>query len=173
MTRALLDVNVVLDFVLSREPFVAPATALLAAAERGQAELRVPAHGVTTVFYLVARERTPGIARRVIADLLLLTRVAVVSDAVVRRALVLGWPDFEDAVCAAAAEADGCDLLVTRDPSGFRESPVLAVDPVTALVLLGRSAKGPDRVSEGRASAYSTARRRRKAALLPGQVSRA
>jgi len=30
---------------------------------------------------------------------------ATVDDAVVRRALELGWPDFEDAVCAAAALA--------------------------------------------------------------------
>jgi predicted nucleic acid-binding protein len=152
-----MDVNVVLDFVLSREPFVAGSTALLAAAETGQAELFVPAHGITTVFYVVARQRSAAVARRVVADLLLVTKVAVVNDTVVRRALVLGWPDFEDAVCAAAAEGEGCDLLVTRDPAGFAESPVLAVDPVAALAVLG---KGPERVSEGEAGAYGTRRRR-------------
>jgi predicted nucleic acid-binding protein len=155
-----MDVNVVLDFVLSREPFVAGATALLAAAENGQAQLFVPAHGVTTVFYVVARHRSAAVARRVVADLLLVTRVAVVNDAVVRRALALGWPDFEDAVCAAAAEGEGCDLLVTRDPAGFAASPVLAVDPVAALAVLGQGPGGPERVSEGQAGAYGTRHRR-------------
>lgn len=44
--------------------------------------------------------------------------VAAVDDNVVRRALALAWPDFEDAVCAAAAEASACDAPVTRDPDG-------------------------------------------------------
>ena len=42
--------------------------------------------------------------------------MAAVGEDVMRHALVLAWPDFEDAVCAAAAEAGGCDAIVTRDP---------------------------------------------------------
>jgi hypothetical protein len=49
------------------------------------------------------------------------------------RALGLGWPDFEDAVCAAAAEASGCQAIVTRDPDGFPDSPVPVVDAAGAL----------------------------------------
>ncbi len=55
---------------------------------------------------------------------------------VLRRALSLGWPDFEDAVCAAAAESCGCDAIVTRDPKGFVESPVRVVDCPAALAWL-------------------------------------
>jgi hypothetical protein len=50
-----------------------------------------------------------------------------------RRALALGWPDFEDAVCAAAAEAAGCQAIVTRDLDGFPASPLPVVDPAGAL----------------------------------------
>jgi hypothetical protein len=59
--------------------------------------------------------------------------VATVDDNVVRRALALAWPDFEDAVCAAAAEASGCDALVTRDPDGYRNAPLPVIDPAAAL----------------------------------------
>lgn len=62
------------------------------------------------------------------------------------RALAPTWPDFEDSVCAGAAEAAGCDALVTRDPSGFPDSPLPVVDPLTALALL--SGGGPERVAE-------------------------
>jgi predicted nucleic acid-binding protein len=155
-----LDVNVVLDFVFSRPRFVAAATALWAAAERKRAELLIPAHGVTTIFYIVARQRGASFARRVLGDLLLVPRVARVDDAIVRRALSLGWTDFEDAVCAAAAEAGDCDLLVTRDPAGFDNSPVLVVDPPTALSLLGQS-PGPDRVSEAPSTVFAKLRRGR------------
>jgi hypothetical protein len=55
--------------------------------------------------------------------------VAAVNERVIRRALVLGWPDFEDAVCAAAAEENGCEAIVTRDPDGYPDCslPVIAV----------------------------------------------
>jgi len=39
-------------------------------------------------------------------------------------------------VCAAAAEAAGCDLVVTRNRKDFGRSPVTAVDPITALALV-------------------------------------
>ncbi|HEX4566278.1 MAG TPA: hypothetical protein VH138_06575 [Vicinamibacterales bacterium] len=54
--------------------------------------------------------------------------VAPIDEGVVRRALVLGWPDFEDALCAAAAEVLRCEAIVTRDPDGFPDSPVPVID---------------------------------------------
>lgn len=165
MTRCLLDVNVILDLVLDRRPHAAAARALWAAAERKEIDAVVPAHGVTTVFYVVARERGAIYARRILNDLVIVPSIAAVDGATVRRALALGWPDFEEAVCAAAAEAAACDLLVTRDVGGFEGSPVLVVDPVTALSLL-RGEKEPDRVGERpsrtyRSRASGRAKRRR------------
>jgi len=62
------------------------------------------------------------------------------EDAVIGRALTLGWRDFEDAVCAAAAEAAGCKAIVTRDPRGFTDSPVEVMEPEAAVVWLGQPA---------------------------------
>ena len=81
----------------------------------------VPAHGVTTIFYLLEKARDAAFAREGIERLISVFAVAQVDDNVVRRALALAWPHFEDAVCAAAAEASGCDALVTRDPEGLPE----------------------------------------------------
>ena len=139
--------NVVLDFVLDRPPFGEAASALWASAERKEIEAVIPAHGVTTVFYLAARQRDSAFARRVVSDLLAVPDVAAVDGAVLRRALALAWRDFEDAVCAAAAEGAGCDTLVTRDPKGYRGSSVVIMDLPTAVSLL-RRAPGPDEVAE-------------------------
>jgi predicted nucleic acid-binding protein len=133
--RLLLDVNVVLDLVLGRAPFLA-AAGLWGEAEKGRVEILLPAHGVTTIHYLAARERGRSFAAGVVERLLIVPGIAAVDAQVFRRALALGWADFEDAVCAAAAERSGCDLLVTRDPSGYRNSPVPAVDAATALALV-------------------------------------
>lgn len=133
MKPLLLDLNVVLDVVLERRPGVEPASALWAAIENGRGRGLIPAHGVTTIFYLLERARDAAFARRGVERLLSVFDVAAIDGAVLRRALVLGWPDFEDAVCAAAAEATGCEAIVTRDPDGFPDSPVPVVDPAGAL----------------------------------------
>ncbi|HEX7501110.1 MAG TPA: PIN domain-containing protein [Polyangia bacterium] len=132
MKRLLLDLNVVLDVVLDRAE-AASASALWAALERGKGRGYVPAHGITTIFYLVNRAQGPAFARRATDGILRAFAVAPVDEKVLRRALSLGWADFEDAVCASAAEHCGCDAIVTRDPKGFVESPVRIVDCPTAL----------------------------------------
>lgn len=145
MRRVLFDTNVVLDFVLDRSPHAAPAALLWAAAERNEIEAFLPAHGITTIFYLVARQHDQRFARRVLDDLLLVPSVAPVDGPILRRALALGWADFEDAVCAAAAEGVGCDAIISRDSKGFQKSPVRALEPRAALALLR---EGPSRAEE-------------------------
>ncbi len=145
MRRVLFDINVVLDFVLDRSPHAAPAALLWAAAERNEIEAFLPAHGITAVFYLVARQHDQRFARRVLEDLLLVPSVAPVDGPILRRALALGWSDFEGAVCAAAAEGVGCDAIISRDPRGFPRSPVRVLEPRAALALLR---EGPIRAGE-------------------------
>jgi predicted nucleic acid-binding protein len=63
-------------------------------------------------------------------------KIAAVDGAVIQEALQLPFPDFEDAVTAAAASLAGCDYLVTRDQKGFRESALQAVAPEAVTPLL-------------------------------------
>lgn len=177
MKRILVDVNVALDAVLERRPHAEVAAKIWAAVETRRVIGLVPGHGVTTLFYLFSRARGSDSARRAVAHLLTVFGVAGVSQATLQRALTLGWTDFEDAVCAAAAEAAGCDLIVTRDPAGFPASPVPAVDPPTALALLEREG-ATGRVSEPRRAPYAAGRRtdprrpRRRRPRLPAVHAR-
>jgi predicted nucleic acid-binding protein len=134
--RLLLDLNVFLDVILDRPPHADIAAALWSAIERGLGYGMVPAHGVTTIFYLLEKGRDAAFAREGVERLIGVFGVAQVDDNIVRRALALAWPDFEDAVCAAAAEASGCDALVTRDPDGYPNAPVPVIDPAAALIWL-------------------------------------
>lgn len=133
MKRLLLDLNIFLDVLLDRAPHADMAAALWAVIERGQGQGMIPAHGVTTVFYVLDKARGSTFARRGVEDLLRVFSVAPVDDGVVRKALTFAWPDFEDAVCAAAAAASMCDALVTRDPSGYPDPPLPVIDPAAAL----------------------------------------
>ena len=141
MRRLLLDVDVLLDVLLDREPWAEPASSLWAAVEAGKARGFTPAHGVTTLHHLMRKGRGSAFADRGISDLLSVFGVARVDDRVLKAALALRFPDFEDAVCAAAGAAARCDLFVTREPAGFRGSPVEVASPGEALARLTRSRK--------------------------------
>jgi predicted nucleic acid-binding protein len=153
LKRILVNVNVLLDAVLERAPHAEVATKIWTAVETRQVTGLVPGHGVTTLFYLFSRARGVDSARRAVAHLLSVFGVAAVGQTTLQRALTLGWTDFEDAVCAAAAEAAGCDFIVTRDPAGFAASPIQTIDPATALALLERKG-GTGRLSERRGAPY-------------------
>lgn len=136
MTRILLDVNVVLDVLLDRRPFADAASAVWSEIEEGSAEGLISAHAVTTVHYLNARAVGGRMAAETTESILSVFGVAAVDERVLRHALDLRWPDFEDAVTAVAASQAQCDALVTRNPDDFKRSPVRVVTPLEAAAWL-------------------------------------
>jgi hypothetical protein len=62
--------------------------------------------------------------------------IAAVGDAVIRKALSWGWPDFEHAVQMAAAVFADVDYLITRNRRDFQEGIVPIVRPGAFLALL-------------------------------------
>ena len=134
--RLLVDINVVLDVLLDRKPHVTASAAICAAVETGKAQGFLAAHAVTTLRYLLCREQGPAGAKQSLGTLLKIFDVVPVDGTVIQQALKSPEQDFEDSVTAAAAHSAGCHLIVTRDPKGFRQSPVRAFDPARALPLL-------------------------------------
>ena len=107
-----------------------------AAIETGRAEGFLAAHAVTTIHYLISRQLQEPDVKRALGTLLKLFTVAAVDGSVLQHALQSSGADFEDSVTAAAAQASGCHLIVTRDPKGFRRATLPALTPAQALVLL-------------------------------------
>lgn len=129
MKKILVDVSVVLDVLLNREPHVRASATIWAAVETRKVDGLLSAHAVTTVHYLVRKEVENVKAKRIVQALLGVFGVAAVDQTVIRGALNLPSADFEDAVAAAAAHTAGCDLVITQDPRRFRGSLVRAVTP--------------------------------------------
>ena len=138
MKRILFDTNIVLDVLLDRQPYVEASAAAWAAVETGISEGMLAAHAVTTIHYLVRKEMGNIKARRIVSAILRVFGVATVDSAVVQEALQLPFSDFEDAVTAAAARLAGCECIVTRDPRGFRGSPVRSLTPEAVTPLLDK-----------------------------------
>ena len=136
MKRVLIDTNVVLDVLLERKPHLAASAAVWDAVESGGAEGYLAAHAITTIHYLARKQLGVRHTKRVIASLLQVFRIAAVDENVLRDALQYDTQDFEDAVSTAAAEATGCEAIVTRDPKGFRTAGLPVLTPEAAAPLL-------------------------------------
>jgi len=136
VTRVLIDVNVILDVLAEREPFVEDSQAVLQLVEAGIVEGVLAAHSVTTLHYLLSKHLSRGRARKTLEDLLHILRVEAVDEDRVRHALAMNWTDFEDAVQAACAEKAEADYLVTRDKKGFKRSVVRSITPAELVAIV-------------------------------------
>jgi predicted nucleic acid-binding protein len=141
MKRILFDTNVVLDVLLDRKPWAEMSAAVWSVVESGSCEGMLAAHAVTTIHYMLRKENGSAGAKRVISAILRVFRVAAIDGAVLGDALQLPFSDFEDAVTAAAARLANCDYIVTRDPKGFRGSPVPPFTPEAILPLFEKTAR--------------------------------
>jgi predicted nucleic acid-binding protein len=127
--RALLDLNVVLDVLFQRDPFVKEGALVFRRIESGDLKGYLAAHTITTLYYLAAKRLGRAKCRKLVLDVLQLFEVVPVDGQQLRYALGMDWKDFEDAVQAACAEEAEVDFLVTRDKKGFRASTVTVVTP--------------------------------------------
>jgi len=128
--RVLVDTNIVLDFLLQREPFSQDAELLFQAIDSGQVVGYVTATTLTDIFY-ISRKHTLSIeqARQAVSETLTVMVICPVNRAVLESAFKSGLADFEDAVQIFCAVEQGLDAILTRDAKGFLSSsiPVLSI----------------------------------------------
>ena len=123
--RVLIDTNVVLDYLLEREPFLQDAETLFQAIGSEQVVGYVTATTLTDIFY-IARRQTQSVerARQVVSLTLAVMEICPVDRAVLEVALTSGLRDFEDTVQVACAIAQSLDAIVTRDTQDFSNATV-------------------------------------------------
>ena len=115
MKRVLLDTNVVLDFLLRREPNYGYAQDIIKEVVNGIVQGYITASMATDVFYLLQKTNGKTFAFNSLDDLLIILDVLTVYRDDVYSALNSGWDDFEDALQAQVAVRSGMDAIVTRN----------------------------------------------------------
>ncbi|MEG3849134.1 PIN domain-containing protein [Microcoleus sp. herbarium19] len=136
--RVLIDTNIVLDFLLQREPFFQDAELLFQAIDTGQLIGYVTATTLTDIFY-ISRKHTRSVeqARQAVSETLIAMVICPIDRAVLESAFNSGLVDFEDAVQIFGAVAQGLDAILTRDNKGFLSSPVPVLSIQELLQQLG------------------------------------
>lgn len=134
--QVLVDTNIILDYLLEREPFVTDAEALFEAIQSQRIEGYVTATTLTDIFYIVRKERGIVIAKQAVSRILVVMKICTVDRSILETAISSNLPDFEDAVQLACAMALNLDVIVTRDTQGFAGAtlPILLAGEVLQLL---------------------------------------
>ena len=134
--KIFLDVNVILDVLAEREPWVDASAGVLALLEIDEVEGVVAAHSITTLHYLITKHLNRRKATAAVVDLLKLVSIAEVNQDIVLKAISLGWSDLEDAIQGVCALESGADFIITRDAGVFDSLSIPALTPTEFLALL-------------------------------------
>ncbi len=141
--KILIDTNIVLDFLLQREPFFQDTELLFQEINVGQVVGYVTATTLTDIFYISPRHtRSVKQARQAVSETLTVMVICPIDRAVLESAFNSGLSDFEDAVQIFSAVTQGLDAIVTRDVQGFVNSPVPVLSVQDSLQQVGKQSRG-------------------------------
>lgn len=132
----LFDTNIVLDVLLDRKPFVHDSELLFSYVESGKITGFLAATTITTIYYLANKVVGAAPAKTEISKLVKLFEIAPINRMVLEDAILLGFPDFEDAVLHESARHIGATAIVTRNHKDFQKATLSVYSPSELLKLL-------------------------------------
>ena len=134
--RVLLDTNVVLDFVLARQPFFTEADEIFLRLKNKKFEAFVSAITPINVFYTTRKEIDKATAFSAIEELLKLVEITQSNRPIYHNALSLDFNDYEDAVQHECAVAESPDAIVTRNTKDYKNASLNDYSPTEFLQIL-------------------------------------
>ena len=128
--RVLIDTNVVLDYLAKRDPFTKAAETIFEACADGRISGCIAPHSFSNIFYILRDVFSVAERKGLLLDLCQVFTVEGIDQATIETTLQNeAFDDFEDALQEECAKSFLADYIVTRDPSGFKNSSLPIVSP--------------------------------------------
>ena len=127
--NVLIDANVVFDVVEKRQPHYAASNQVLCLCRRRVLAGMVAYHTVANIFYQYGKPALPFLKDSLLPHV----RTVSADSPLIIQALQWGMSDFEDALQAAAAWANGATFIISRNVKDFKLSQVPALTPIDYL----------------------------------------
>ena len=141
--KVLLDTNVIVDVLQSREPWYRQGQAIFLAVANREITGCITAKEAADIHFFsrkqfAGQENVDGKARDVLAKLFALFEVLDSLAEDCQNALGIDNGDYEDAMMMATASRSGVDYIVTRNAAHFETGSVPACSPEDFLTLLNQ-----------------------------------
>jgi len=126
----LIDTNVILDYVLKREPHANSAFACIDYLMTSKAKIWLTASTITDIYYVTRRTlKDAPAAKKIIATLLNAFNISAVDKTDCLNALDIPNDDYEDALVSTCASKIKAAYIITRNLKDFTDSTVPAISP--------------------------------------------
>lgn len=128
--KALIDTNIIIDALTSREPFRETAEQIFILAANQIEDLYITASSATDIYYLTKKHlHDTEQAKNIMSKLYELFYILDVTSEDCRQALSLDIKDYEDAVISYCADRNQMDYIVTRNIKDFKKSKIKVILP--------------------------------------------
>lgn len=136
VNKILIDTNIVLDYLLTRDPFYEAAKKVILTCTEGNTKGCIAAHSVSNMFFILRKDFNAEERREVLTDLCMIFDV----EGIDREKLLAGlrneeFLDFEDCLQMECAKSYGAEYIVTRNIADYKMSEVKAILPEDYLKL--------------------------------------
>jgi len=128
--KVLLDTNIILDVILQRQPFAAPALEILKLSDMGKLESYITSNSITDIFY-VLRKYFDNVEdrKKAVRYILQMVNIAGVTKTDIFKSLELEYTDFEDALQTQCAKKIKANYIITRNEKDFKDRSVEVISP--------------------------------------------
>lgn len=128
--NVLVDTNVILDAMTSREPWNKAAEKILIMAANKHIYVNISASAVTDIYYILRKNlHSAENAKKVLQSLFSLVHILNVTSTDCIEAFASEISDYEDAVIESVAKRNELDCIVTRNRKDFEKSKVKIMSP--------------------------------------------
>ncbi len=119
--KILIDTNVIIDALTSREPWNKSAEKIFILAANHHIDMYITASSATDIYYLLKKYlHNTEIAKQVMGKLFSFTGIFAVTENDCMEALASPISDYEDAVVEKVARRSDVDYIVTRNIKDFQ-----------------------------------------------------
>lgn len=130
VNKILIDTNVLLDYLLEREPFFEDAKRVIVSCTDGETKGCIAAHSISNMFFILRKDYNAKERREVLSNLCKIFDVEGIDKAKLISGLQNeNFSDFEDCLQMECAKSYEADYIVTRNVSDYANSEVKAITP--------------------------------------------
>lgn len=136
VNKILIDTNVLIDYLLEREPFFEGAKEVILSCADGKVKGCIAAHSIPNMFFILRKDYSAKERREVLSNLCSIFDIEGIDKAKLLAGLSNeDFSDFEDCLQMECAKSYGADYIVTRNVSDYATSEVKAIEPKDYLKL--------------------------------------
>lgn len=136
VNKILIDTNVLIDYLLEREPFFEDAKDVILSCADGKVKGCIAAHSIPNMFFILRKDYSAKERREVLSNLCSIFDVEGIDKAKLLAGLTNeDFSDFEDCLQMECAKSYGADYIVTRNISDYSTSEIKAIMPKDYLEL--------------------------------------